>query len=291
MKQHEVERLAEKLASTFDLDFLGTLDPTSGGAIAVFQPRETPKNAGFRIVLNQNWKRLIIDFHPGTYARGLIDGMKSSSDTSKAQFSALVKAVTVEGSTLSFQINGVPQEPEKPESWPDVWNKIGLLLKTKPLDIGDGDVSADLAEIEKWLELFTACVLSLAPLETEEEEEYRKAPDTEGSMKRIMVNRYERDRVNRSICLHFHGTSCKVCNVSFGNEYGKIGEGFIHVHHLIPVSKISASYQFDPVKDLVPVCPNCHSMLHRREPPYTPEELADLISKARREPDLLRSKP
>lgn len=29
--------------------------------------------------------------------------------------------------------------------------------------------------------------------------------------------------------------------------------------------------------DLVPVCPNCHNMLHRKEPPYTVEELQKII--------------
>jgi 5-methylcytosine-specific restriction protein A len=31
----------------------------------------------------------------------------------------------------------------------------------------------------------------------------------------------------------------------------------------VPISTIGEEYQLDPVKDLVPVCPNCHAMLHR----------------------------
>lgn len=55
--------------------------------------------------------------------------------------------------------------------------------------------------------------------------------------------------------------------------YGEIGNGFIHVHHLVPLSAIKENYHLDPINDLIPVCPNCHAMLHRQNPPLTPEEL------------------
>jgi len=35
--------------------------------------------------------------------------------------------------------------------------------------------------------------------------------------------------------------------------------------------------QLDPVKDLRPICPNCHAMIHRREPPYTIEDLRVML--------------
>ena len=55
--------------------------------------------------------------------------------------------------------------------------------------------------------------------------------------------------------------------------YGEIAKGFIHVHHLIPLSEIKENYQVNPKTDLIPVCPNCHAMLHRQDPPLTPEAL------------------
>jgi predicted HNH restriction endonuclease len=57
------------------------------------------------------------------------------------------------------------------------------------------------------------------------------------------------------------------------SRYGDIGQGFIHIHHLIPLSGIKQDYRLNPETDLIPVCPNCHAMLHRRDPPFTPEEL------------------
>lgn len=86
----------------------------------------------------------------------------------------------------------------------------------------------------------------------------------EGSKKTITVNSYERNPKAREECIKKYGVSCTICDFNFKNTYGSRGEGFIHVHHLIAVSDIGEEYEVDPVKDLRPVCPNCHAMLHRK---------------------------
>lgn len=88
----------------------------------------------------------------------------------------------------------------------------------------------------------------------------------EGSLTRIEVNRYERDRTARALCIARYGTDCVACGLSFEKQYGPIGRGFIHIHHLKDLSTCGPGYQVDPVKDLRPVCPNCHSMLHTERP-------------------------
>jgi predicted HNH restriction endonuclease len=99
----------------------------------------------------------------------------------------------------------------------------------------------------------------------------------EGSVRRTLINTYERDSDARRKCIEHYGSTCSVCSFSFGKVFGKIGEGFIHVHHLRPISEIAEEYQVDPVKDLRPVCPNCHAMLHRRSPCFSIEEVKNLI--------------
>ncbi|HHX3401758.1 HNH endonuclease [Klebsiella aerogenes] len=100
-----------------------------------------------------------------------------------------------------------------------------------------------------------------------------KSEFVEGAAVQVMVNRYERDRQAREAALRYHGTRCQVCGLDMAKRYGDIGQGFIHIHHLVPLSEIKQDYRLDPKTDLIPVCPNCHAMLHRRNPPYTPEEL------------------
>ena len=68
-----------------------------------------------------------------------------------------------------------------------------------------------------------------------------------------------------------------VCGFSFGATYGEVAEGYIHVHHLVPLSEIGEGYEVDPVKDLRPVCPSCHAVIHLGRPPYKPEEIRDFI--------------
>ena len=99
----------------------------------------------------------------------------------------------------------------------------------------------------------------------------------EGQRTQVFVNRYERDRRARDTCIKHHGTSCAACGINFRTKYGVLGEGFIHVHHITPISELGESYIVDPVNDLVPVCPNCHAMLHRRNPPLSIDELKKII--------------
>jgi 5-methylcytosine-specific restriction endonuclease McrA len=104
----------------------------------------------------------------------------------------------------------------------------------------------------------------------------------EGSVERILVNRYERDRRARDECIKHYGTSCFLCGFDFSAAYGEAMAGFIHVHHLSPLSSVGKGYQVDAVQDLRPVCPNCHATLHSREPAYSLEEVCRLLESQRR---------
>ena len=100
----------------------------------------------------------------------------------------------------------------------------------------------------------------------------------EGATSRVLVNKYERNAEARKKCIEQKGYRCAVCGMDFEEKYGTIGHEFIHIHHTTPISSIGKDYQIDYEKDLVPVCPNCHAMLHRKNPPYTIEELKKLIT-------------
>lgn len=99
----------------------------------------------------------------------------------------------------------------------------------------------------------------------------------EGSVQRILINRYERDSRAREDCIRHYGTSCFLCGFDFVEIYGQVMAGFIHVHHLKLLSSVGADYTVDPVQDLRPVCPNCHAVLHRREPPYSLDEVRSFL--------------
>jgi 5-methylcytosine-specific restriction protein A len=101
---------------------------------------------------------------------------------------------------------------------------------------------------------------------------------SEGGIKNINVNAYERNAEARRKCLEKWGYACTVCNFHFELRYGSIGRKYIHVHHLQPLSSVKTSHDVDPIKDLRPVCPNCHAMLHSKNPPLSIEELKDIFN-------------
>lgn len=96
---------------------------------------------------------------------------------------------------------------------------------------------------------------------------------SEGARTRVWVNRFERDPRARQLCIDKFGYACLVCGFDFRKTYGDIGTEFIHVHHLIPLHKGGKRYRVNPQKDLRPVCPNCHAMLHKGNPLFSIEEL------------------
>lgn len=96
-------------------------------------------------------------------------------------------------------------------------------------------------------------------------------------MHQILVNRYERDHVARKKCISHYGTRCNLCGFDFAAIYGQAMAGLVHVHHLNLLSKVGPDYNVDPIRDLRPVCPNCHAVIHRREPPYSLDEVRQFL--------------
>lgn len=102
---------------------------------------------------------------------------------------------------------------------------------------------------------------------------------TEGAKTKVFINAYERNVEARSICIVHYGPKCQVCGMSFREIYGKDFDGIIHVHHLKKLSEIGKSYKVNPIKDLMPVCPNCHAAIHSREEAFTIEEMRKRVGK------------
>jgi 5-methylcytosine-specific restriction enzyme A len=119
------------------------------------------------------------------------------------------------------------------------------------------------------------CVVDEVDIASPEEQALRTWP--EGSVHRVVVNRYERNPKARQQCIAMHGMACKACGTVLEEVYGPIAAGRIHVHHISPLSEVGDGYEVDPMEDLVPLCPNCHFVTHLREPPLTLEQLQSLV--------------
>jgi hypothetical protein len=101
----------------------------------------------------------------------------------------------------------------------------------------------------------------------------------EGSRRVAWVRKHERNSEARAACIAHYGVACFVCGFDFGLVYGQSVAGLIEVHHLEPLAGSRQPRTVDPVEDLRPLCSNCHSVVHRRDPPYTMEEAKAMLQK------------
>lgn len=99
----------------------------------------------------------------------------------------------------------------------------------------------------------------------------------EGAVTTKTVNAYERNPKARKECIAHHEALCIACGFDFEKAYGKAGQGYIEVHHLLPLASLQIGYVINPVTDMVPLCANCHAIAHRKQPPYTPKEIQAMI--------------
>ncbi len=106
------------------------------------------------------------------------------------------------------------------------------------------------------------------------------SPLVEGAVCRVTVNAYERNREAVRLCKQHHGTACVICGFDFGLRYGAEFSGFIHAHHLQPISEAGGAYVIDPIADLLPVCPNCHAVIHHGGRLRPIDEVRQLLTNA-----------
>lgn len=97
------------------------------------------------------------------------------------------------------------------------------------------------------------------------DEKEDKIPEylSEGDLVELHLTKHERNRDLRRRCIEIHGWRCKGCGLDFKEKYGEIGVDYIEVHHLFPISQTDGEHMVDPATELVPLCANCHAMIHR----------------------------
>ena len=98
----------------------------------------------------------------------------------------------------------------------------------------------------------------------------------EGARYEVRSTAIERNPEARAKCLAHYGYSCKVCHFNFEAEFGSEGREFIHVHHRVDIAQSMGIHSVDPIEDLIPLCPNCHAMAHRKRPAFEIDSLVKM---------------
>ena len=273
--------LAGRISVETGLAFTGTEGQDRDGSRWLeLRPAGHPAGQTFSLRTVVGWRRIEVIFRPDNFAGDLVKTMGLTGEVGRRTFRTVLDTCREAGAEISLSVNGVDREPDDHALWATPWRSLDLAIRRGMLAINEGDADADMREIELWTSRVAVAILALLPLEAEDEESVEFTPEVEGLPEgakiRIEVNRYERDRRNRAAAIVIHGYLCKACGVDMGKRYGPKAAGLIEIHHVKPVSEIGSGYVIDPRSDLVPLCPNCHSVAHRRSPPFSVEELCDM---------------
>jgi len=222
------------------------------------RPHGFAVNRGIRIETSLKWRTLSSSLVFEDYAQGVVDHIVSKMERVDV-FRDIIESYkeAVEKREVSYEVEDS--------------GSIKLSIEESPIDVSVEPAEGHIAN--QCIDILSAVLVFFDV--AEENTSDKGLP--EGARMTVEVNKYERSRLNRSACINHYSPICQACNFNFEDVYGEIGKGFIHVHHITPVSELGPHYVINPIKDLVPLCPNCHAMVHRRTPPIDHNDLKQLI--------------
>ena len=210
--------------------------------------------------------RLIITVSLQKYAAPLMEAISQSSSEKREVFCALWQKFGTKN--ISIKINDIPFQPEQFVHAPSSdWKKISIRYNRAAYYNEEHESREDVI-CDRIIDIYTM-VLSLV--------DYTILGYEEGKEQIVTTTKHERNINNRRLCTALKGYKCVVCGFDFEKVYGDIGKNFIEVHHATPVSQMEEGHIVDPIKELFPLCPNCHAMIHRKNPPYTIDELKGML--------------
>ncbi|WP_404365801.1 HNH endonuclease [Sphingomonas sp. MMS24-J45] len=278
MWQPDIEGLAGQLSHDFGLPIDAVAKPLSGGWPAFeLRPADIPREISFGVGVVLGWRSITLSLTPGAFAGPLVAAMGEADDGARQTFVALAKVCIGARAGVSLEVDGKSLDPLQAGDWPTDWRRVSLVLARSPAAVNTEDHGENDRELSVWTHRYLSLAMALMPVEELEPNSVLNPEGLpEGAKVRVEANRYERSRINRAACIELQGDSCLACDFNFGETYGEAGRGFIHVHHVTPVSQIGAGYRVNPATDLVPLCPNCHAMAHHFDPPASIEQLRKL---------------
>lgn len=267
--------LVKKLESRFQLSLKSQRETVDGGEFDTLRLSSLEQGNSFAILLSRTHRQFEASFRADNFAGAMLRAMSEASQAEKIFFQNVRNSAEAGGAQVHVAVNG--DSALGSLNLRDTWSKVEIDVSKR---IATGSQPSELASTA--LQLTSTClslVLSLMGSGDVElaEPDHAIAGLPEGAKLRVEVNRYERSPVNRAACIEHFGLKCQCCGFDFQERYGELGEGYIEVHHRTPVSKLGPNYLVDPVTDLVPLCSNCHAVVHRTDPPVTVEFLKSIV--------------
>lgn len=230
----------------------------------------------FSLVMSRSWKTTQVRFQADNFAGDVVKYLCDQINVNRENFRVAIDANQSVYSSVTLELDGRAffSTNNKLSENPSLKFEVEVLTSESSIEYGLFNEKE-----EKLLGFAVMLISSILPIELTT---FRHADEVlgypEGAVSQVLVNRYERDPRNRKAAIALHGKICMACGFNFREIYGELGDDYIVVHHLTPVSAIGEDYIVDPAKDLVTICANCHAMVHRRNPPLTIDELKRILN-------------
>ena len=266
------------IESAFDMPFNVKIDYQQPEPSMIISPGKSQNNLFDLYVSFKTGIRLVMEFVPQPYAAQMVREMGKAELSKREVFADYVNEMIDRGAKVVTKVNDLLLDAGKYENWSVEWQKVSIKADVIPIEFDNNDKPDYQKTLNKWLPLMMGLSLSLLNVVDETKADDSIQGALEGKKHKTTTNRFERSPINRTLCIAKYGFKCQICGFDFEKKYGELGRNYIHVHHIIPVSQIGTDYRINPIKDLIPVCPNCHAMLHRCDPPITPEELRRILA-------------
>lgn len=215
---------------------------------------QIPSPHGFTMRIYDDYLSWKIELHLDVFTAPLISAMQNRYADRKIGLAPYLDLAKVKNNLFNLTINGSADLYDIVDDWKDI---NFVLAKTYFSE--ETEFSTLSAVILDFM-----CIVLFLIIEDTEWTGNEAIGEEEGGQFSEVVQKYERSRYNRALCLKYYGFMCRGCGDRLAEKYGPIGTDVIHVHHIVPVSQMGGSYQLNPIKDLIPLCPNCHTIVHRK---------------------------
>lgn len=271
--------VSSTLAGTVGLPFAATMPTATTIELQLADGNDERRT--FAILASLTGRQLQVMFRAGRWAGELVAAMGQTDEEGKRIWVDLVSRCTAgDGGRLTMTVNGKLVDAMEPALWPSNWQLLTIAFERPRVALDDYDATAmGLTSPEIWIARFGAAIAALLPIQEVEVGQFE--PDVEGDPRLAAHFSYERSRRNRAAAISIHGYDCHACSTNMEKVYGPLGADFIHVHHENMLAAQGGARLVDPYTDLVPLCPNCHAIAHRRRPPYSVMEIRDALAAVR----------
>lgn len=112
-------------------------------------------------------------------------------------------------------------------------------------------------------------------IEKEAEDDFKGVIIEEGALEKVNVSQRARSSKLKKIAIQNHKDKhdgklpCSACSFDFEETYGEQGKEFIEIHHIEPVHEMDIAGSKTKIEEalnkVIPLCSNCHRMVHRKK--------------------------